>query len=185
LKDHLLARYNNVPYDGDEHAFSDADRQTMVFLGDRMYSHNVLRINFTTYDMRRAQDSINIRTHPFIMVLAHENDVDADPHPYWYAKVLGIYHVYVRVSDHTEPQRIEFLWVHWFGRDPDHQGGFDARRSFRIGLMDREDRTSYGFIDPNDVLRGVHLIPAFASGTISGAIPEADDEEWEFFYILM
>jgi hypothetical protein len=185
LKDHLLARYNNIPYDGDEHAFSDADRQSMVFLRDRIYSHNVLRINYTTYDMCRAQDSINIRAHPFVMVLAHEDDTDVDPHPYWYAKVLGIYHVNVRISDQAESQRMEFLWVHWFGRDPDHQAGFESRRPFRIGLMDREDPTSYGFIDPSDVLRAVHLIPAFANGTISRAAMDADDEEWEFYYVSL
>jgi hypothetical protein len=183
LKDHLLTRYNNVPYDGDEHAFSETDRQNMKFLGNRMYSHKVIRVNYTTYDMRRAQDSVNIRTEPFIMVLAHEDDADVDPHPYWYAKVLGIYHVNVRISDDMEPQRMEFLWVHWFGRDPDYRGGFETRRHFRIGLMDREDSTSYGFIDPKDVLRAVHLIPAFASGTIARPVPEAGDDEWEFFYV--
>jgi hypothetical protein len=85
-----------------------------------MYSHNVLRVNYTTYHMHCDQDSINICTEPFIMVLAHEDHSDEDLHPYWYAKVLGIYHVNMRVSDHTEPQRMEFLWVHWFGWDPDH-----------------------------------------------------------------
>ena len=138
--------------------------------------------------MRRAQDSINTHGHPFIMVLAHEDDADVDPHPYWYAKVLGIYHVNVRVSGYAEPQRMEFLWVHWFGRDPDHHAGFESRRPYRIGLMDRDDPTSYGFINPSDVLRAVHLIPAFANGTVSTrAIPGADHnpEEWEFYYISM
>jgi hypothetical protein len=122
------------------------------------------------------------------MVLAHEDDADVDPHPYWYAKVLGIYHVNVRVSDYAEPQRMEFLWVHWFGQDPDHHAGFESRRPYRIGLMDRDDPTSYGFINPSDVLRAVHLIPAFANGTVSTrAIPGADHnpEEWEFYYISM
>jgi hypothetical protein len=79
----------------------------------------------------------------FTLSLAHEDDSDEDLHPYWYAKVLGIYHVNVRVSDHTEPQRMEFLWVHWFGWDPDHQGGFETCWHFCIRLMGREETTSY------------------------------------------
>jgi hypothetical protein len=40
--------------------------------------------------MRRAQDSVNPRTHPDIMVHAHEDEEgDDDPHPYWYARVQG------------------------------------------------------------------------------------------------
>jgi hypothetical protein len=50
--------------------------------------------------------------------------------------------------------------------------------------MDREETTSYGFIHPKDVLRAVHLIPVFVSGTIA-RVPEASNEEWEFFYVSM
>ncbi|KAE9387587.1 hypothetical protein BT96DRAFT_837432 [Gymnopus androsaceus JB14] len=50
-----------------------------------MYKHKVLRVNYTTYDMRRAQDSNPIqRTHPHVMVLS-----DDDDHPYCYACILG------------------------------------------------------------------------------------------------
>jgi len=43
---------------------------------------------------------------------------------------------------------MDILWVHWFGRDPDHKGGFETRRLHRIGLTDGEDATSYGFLNP-------------------------------------
>lgn len=188
LKDHLLARYKNIPYDGEEHAFSDEDRDTMTFSANRMYSHEVLRINYTTYDTRRDQDSINVKTHPYIMTLGHEDEeVDTKRHPYWYAKILGIYHVNVRVSGQMESQRMEFLWVHWFGRDPDHEGGFKTRRLYRIGLLDPNDPDSYGFLDPGDVLRAVHLIPAFEIGRKKPVDSEADQdgEDWEDYYVSM
>jgi hypothetical protein len=58
-----------------------------------IYRHKVLRVNYTTYDMRRAQDSLNPRVppagHSNIMVLSPENEEENnDPHPYWYARLL-------------------------------------------------------------------------------------------------
>jgi hypothetical protein len=150
-----------------------------------MYKHEVLRINYTTYDLRRAQDSINMRTHPYIMTLGHEDEEDDTKwHPYWYAKVLGIFHVNVRLFGRMETERIEFLWVHWFGRDPDHKGGFDTRRLHRIGLTDSEDSSSYGFLSPSDVLRAVHLIPAF-SPNLKNQEADDDDTDLEFYYVSM
>jgi hypothetical protein len=71
-----------------------------VFIkSDHMYRHHLLRINHTTYDVCRAQDSINPGTlHRDIMMLA-DNDSDdkdlADVHPFCYTQVLGIFHVNV------------------------------------------------------------------------------------------
>ena len=153
-----------------------------------MYRHEVLRVNYTTYDMRRAQDSVNVRTSPYIMALAHEDDdEEADWHPYWYAKVLSVFHVKVRMVGHPDTQKIDVLWVQWFGRDPDHKGGFSTRRLHCIGLMDPEDPASYRFLDPSDVLRAVHLIPAFSTGRTpsEGADSDRDTTKWEFYYVLM
>jgi hypothetical protein len=152
-----------------------------------MYKHEVMRINFTTYDMRRAQDSININTpHAFIMALAHEDEGEDDWHPYLYAQVLGIFHVNIRLSDCTEAERVDFLWVHWFGRDLDHIGGFETRRYHRIGPLDPNSPSSYVFLDPRDVLRAVHLIPAFA---ICEPSPDSEADknrtEWKYYYVSM
>jgi hypothetical protein len=168
--------------------FSDEERDNLTFVGNRLYKHDVLRINYTTYDLRCAQDSINIRTHPYIMTLGHEEEEeDTKWHPYWYAKVLGIFHVNVRRSGCMETERMEFLWIHWFGRDPDHEGGFETCRLHRIGLTDSQEPISYGFLDPHDVIRSVHLIPAFS---LNQANQEADDEDDDtaspdFYYVSM
>ncbi|KAH9004426.1 hypothetical protein EDB84DRAFT_1573164 [Lactarius hengduanensis] len=97
LRDHLLACILHREYDGDDSPFSDAQRAEVQFRGRKLYQHKVLRINYTTYDLRREQDSINPRTHPNIMVLRPDGP---DPHPYWYARIIGIFHI---VVDHSEP----------------------------------------------------------------------------------
>lgn len=116
------------------------------------------------------------------MTLGHEDEEEGTTwHPYWYAKVLGIFHANVRRSGYTETERVEFLWVHWFGRDPDHEGGFDTRRLHRIGLTEDSDAASRGFLNPSDVLRSVHLIPAFSLNE------EVDDDEANpsLYYVSM
>ena len=54
-----------------------------------------MRVNYTTYDMRRDQDSLNPRTQADVMLLAHEDLTARNSHPYWYARIIGLFHVYV------------------------------------------------------------------------------------------
>ncbi|THG92753.1 hypothetical protein EW026_g8258 [Hermanssonia centrifuga] len=68
LKDHLLARLTGRVFDGNEHEFTDIERGSLRLKDNRLYLHKVMRINYTTYDMRRDQDSINPRTHADIMI---------------------------------------------------------------------------------------------------------------------
>lgn len=153
-----------------------------------MYRHEVLHINYTTYDTRRDQDSINMKTHPYIIALGHEDEeVNHKRHLYWYAKVLGIYHVNVRVSGQVKTQRMEFLWVCWFRQDLNHKGGFKTHCLHCIGLLDPNDPGFYGFLNPSDVLRAVHLIPTFEIGRKKPVDPEADqdNEDWEDYYVSM
>ena len=63
--------------------FSDAQRNSVMFVGNCMYKHKAICINFTMYDMHHMQDSINMHTHPYIMALAHEDKKDENKwHPY-------------------------------------------------------------------------------------------------------
>ncbi|KAK6972044.1 GLOBIN domain-containing protein [Favolaschia claudopus] len=169
LKSHLLARLLDLPYDGDGLDFSDQDLLDVTVLHDRIYTHKIMRINFTTYDMGRDQDTINPRTNSDIMVLSHEDEVDGtEAHPYWYARVIGIFHAEVRhvgpKSKTTRTQRMEFLWVRWFGRDMTYKAGWKARRLHRVGFVDFEDGGAFGFLDPSEVIRASHIIPAFHYG---------------------
>lgn len=130
-----------------------------------------MRINYTTYDVRRSQDTINPNTdHRDILLLAKQYFED-DPslyHQYRYARVLGIYHVNVVYGGNAQRSyRMEFLWVRWFqvidsnrpvqSRWPSCQ--LDYLKFCRI-----DNDEAFGFIDPAEVLRAAHIIPRFARG---------------------
>ncbi|KAF9230710.1 hypothetical protein BU15DRAFT_83296 [Melanogaster broomeanus] len=189
LKDHLLERILGVDYSGDQPIFSEDERDSLVISQNLMYEHSTLRVNYTTYDLRREQDTINPRTRADIMVLSRETD--GLRHPYWYARVIRIFHVNVRYygDNSNEPsrdlQRMNVLFVRWFGRDTAHSAGFSARRLYRVGFLTEDDPDAFGFLDPDLVIRGVHLIPAFSGGRTpttwvpSFVRPEEDqDEDW-------
>ncbi|KAJ3526650.1 hypothetical protein NM688_g8235 [Phlebia brevispora] len=193
LKDHLLARLTEIS-DTEEPEFTDNDRQNLVIVNDRLYRHKVIRINYTTYDLRRAQDSLNPRTHADIMVRSQEDQDGSNAHPYWYARIVGIFHLYVQdfreTAKTSEPQRMDVLWVRWFGRDMTAPGGFRARRLYRIGFVSDDDPDAFGFILPDEVIRGVHLIPAFKHGSTDEYLPPSmvrpesdDDEDWVYYYV--
>ncbi|KAF9049001.1 hypothetical protein BJ165DRAFT_1592981 [Panaeolus papilionaceus] len=195
LRDHIFGRLLNQQYDGDDNPFSSTERAQVLFRNHTMFGHKTMRINYTTYDMRHEQDTINPRTNPNIMVLSP----DGEDHPYWYAKVIGIYHVLVVHQDlQPQPKLMHFLWIHWYGLEPSrhYKFGWKARRLPRVGFVDDSDddpmaSPTFGFIDPANVIRAVHLIPAFHHEHTKGLLgpstlarqPEEDDADWNFFYI--
>ena len=80
LKDFALCKILSQEYDFDEVSFSEAERTSITFVKNKIYQHKVMWVNYTTYNMRREQDSLNPRTHANIMVLSQEKEPDA--HPY-------------------------------------------------------------------------------------------------------
>lgn len=180
LKDHILSRRaadNDVSAGG--HGHTALDHLGLHIANNRIYHHRVFRVNYTTYDIRRAQDSINPRTHADIMLLApthshsdasgSDSDTSTDdddlPHPFLYARVIGILHVNIRPrGDPTaELERVDVLWVRWFALDRSFTGGFKTKRLHRLEFVkDTENDAAFGFVDPQDVVRGMHIMPAFA-----------------------
>lgn len=81
--------------------------------------------------------------------------------PFWYARVIGVYHAQVYWKNEPETRRINFLHVRWFERADDNFG--DAvYRPERIRFVKDEDGCEpYGFLNPAQVIRAVHIIPAF------------------------
>lgn len=162
----------------------------VIFKGDRIYRHPLLRLNYTTYDLRRETDSLNLRTdHRDIMLLAHRDG--SDGHPFCYARVLAIYHanvIYVGPeSKDYQSRRLEFLWVRWFELlDQPSSWEHCTLDKARFIPMTRSD--SYGFVDPADVLRCCHVIPSFADGKlhpdgVAMSRNARDAEDWKFYYI--
>ncbi|OSD08626.1 hypothetical protein PYCCODRAFT_1357030 [Trametes coccinea BRFM310] len=176
LKNHILLRLapGRAMYDADCTA---ADRMRVLIRNNQFYSHQVCRVNYTTYDRQRSQDSINPRTHSDVLLLSPEArraDSHLNTHIYMYARVLKVFHVNVRLVDApSHPfKRMDICWVRWFELDPSFIGGFETKRlpHLRFVPIDSLD-DSFGFINPSDIIRGAHLIPAFAYGHTGELLP--------------
>ena len=130
------------------------------------------------------------------MVVSPETGPNA--HPYWYARVLGVFHAKVM---HLGPevqnrsvQHMEFLWVWWFGVKPSYHWGFKAARLPKIGFVLDTDSSAFGFLDPSLVIRGCHLVPSFADGrtanllntsTLTAAHHPDEMDDWTNYYVMM
>ncbi|KAH7904506.1 hypothetical protein BJ138DRAFT_1019068 [Hygrophoropsis aurantiaca] len=167
---------------------------SVFFKNDRIYSHKLARFNYTTYDVRRAQDVVNPSTsHHNIMVLANHSSKDGPTqHPFWYARVLGIYHANVIYTGpgmlDYNPRRMEFLWVRWYEIVEEHMAGWDACQLDRIRFPPMATDGAFGFLDPKDVLRGCHIIPAFADGKVhadGAGLSHCihDSEDWKGYFV--
>src|SRR5262249_32252840 len=51
---HLLGRLLSYAFDGDEQTFSNLEQNMVSFVHNRLYTHKVIRVNYTTYDLRRC-----------------------------------------------------------------------------------------------------------------------------------
>ena len=112
-------------------------------------------------------------------------------HPYIYAHVLGIFHVnatYVgpgMIDYHLH--WINFLWVRWY-QHMEEDAGWDASALDCVCFPPMADEHAFGFVDPDDVLWGCHIIPQFLHGLqhldgtgISRCAQDALD--WHFYYV--
>jgi hypothetical protein len=162
LKDHVLDcvgprtsgfSIKNATHTAEEHT-------SILFKCNRIYHHNLVRLNYTTYDIQRAQDVINLKTaHCNIMLLRQHND-GRDGY-YCYARVLGIHHVNVVCAGNVyKSHRIEFLFVQWHESIQDHT--WETHTLCRVHFVLLANPGAFGFMDPGAVLRACHIIPAFS-----------------------
>ncbi len=199
LREHCLERLDIEPglEDGDgAPAFSREQRHGLEILDDKLFSHNIMRRNYTTYDMRRDQDSINPRTHPDI-VLPDDNA----QHPFAYARVIKIFHADVRYvgPGATEASRrwspLYVLWVRWFELDTSYASGFQHRRLPRLQFVEanHSDIMPFGFVDPSCVIRASYLMPAFNHGETKHLLgpstlarrPVDNEADFLYYYVCM
>ena len=129
------------------------------------------------------------------MVLSQEREADA--HPYWYTCIISIYHTLVRHESSPNPIPIEFLFVRWYGLDLDctSQFGWKMRQLLKVGFVPDDpdyESPAFGFLDPAQVIQGIHLIPSFTEG-ITGDLLEPSfarlehegDFDWRCYYVNM
>ena len=147
-------------------SFSDDEKNSIRIRNNIIYRLSTLRVNYTTYDMRRDFDTINPRTHPFVMVPSPETETGA--HPFWYAAILGVFHADIQHACNEARdfrfRRMEFLWVRWLGVVPGPLFGRKCAELPKIGFVPDSDEFAFGFLDPSLVVRGCHLIPSFMDG---------------------
>jgi hypothetical protein len=119
-----------------------------------------------------------------IMVLSY-----GEAHPLWYARVIGIFHVKVFHKSPTNtsrrPSLHHVLWVQWYGYDYIEPGD-------SLPFASIVPASSFGFVDPLDVIRGVHLIPTYTLGKTPHLLPrgsmasrDEDGEDYSRYYINM
>jgi hypothetical protein len=196
LKHHLIPRIlSKLHGQGDRVLAShDINPNSVLFKPDRIYHHNIMRTNYTTYDVRRSQDVVNASTsHHNVMVLASDADDSASDHPFRYARVLGVYHVNVvyigpGMINYVEPLRLDFLWVRWYRTVDAINTGWDTRKLDILQFLPMAEYDAFGFLDPSDVLRACHVIPAFARGMLHSdgrglSSLARDSSDWNAYYV--
>jgi hypothetical protein len=131
------------------------------------------------------------------MLLSHEDEDETNPHPYWYARVIRIFHIFVQTRDpntrkFSDSKRFDVLHVRWFGRNLSAQAGWKVKRLHQIGFLPANNPAleAFGFLDPAQVIRGVYLLPHFAGGRTPLYLDPSiirklsnGDEDWVNYYM--
>jgi hypothetical protein len=170
------------------------DWRAVALKHDRFYKHNIMHVNYTTYDVRRGEDVIHAgSSHSDIMALNSAFTEDSSKHPFCYARVLGIFHANVvylgEQNQDYRPRRLEFLWVRWYSVEEGVRSGWKTWKLDRIRFPPMVGNVdAFGFLDPADALRGCHTIPAFSGGRIhpDGKLfsnLSQDQNDWFSYYI--
>ncbi|KAF7327131.1 hypothetical protein MKEN_00289800 [Mycena kentingensis (nom. inval.)] len=151
--------------------YSPEDLLEVGFRQGRMFLHATCKLNFTTYDLQRDQDIISPRSRPNVMMLSQDPD---DAHPYCY-------------------KRVEYLYVRWYVRHPLHACLPEHPGMPMVSFVsyDSPDSEAFGFIDPNVLVRGAHIIPAFDLAQTDELLPPSvlarplsdEHQDWMYYYV--
>jgi hypothetical protein len=99
---------------------------------------------------------------------------------------LKIFHAIVTHPHCPEGERMDFVWVRWFGRQPAYRVGWKQERLDRIGFLNDRDE-QFGFLNPSDVIRACHLIPAFSHGRTEQFLGTSKYRhkggDWMYYYV--
>ena len=184
--DHLIARILHRQYEPEPPSFTNSERDSVYIHGNRLQQRYTMTVYYTTYDLRRQADKINMRGRPYVMALSRSGS----SHPYLYARVLGIYRVRVLHPSLAELMDMDVLWVRWLEVDRRHRAGWKAKRLYRVRFVPSHEEGAFGFLDPMDVIRGAHLIPGFNNDYIVDSSEDpisqwdyAPEVNWKNYYV--
>jgi hypothetical protein len=161
------------------------------FKGNCIYGHATAAFNFTTYDMQRDCDNINVHSDKnTIMIYTPSTGTD---HPWRYARVLGIHHATAWVEGDVQRHTFAFLWVRYLETDASFPFGPAVRRLERVRYVpwDEDNDQAFGFVDPAHVIRACYLAPAVHYGYDDNSLPPSfahdieNKTDWRYFYVNM
>jgi len=101
--------------------------------------------------------------------------------------------VWLNVAGRPVKRYLEVLWVRWLATLRNHKASIKHARLPKIVFVEESDPDAFGFLDPGQVIRGAHLIPAFSSGCGVGSLrygkslarPGGELDDWEEHYVGM
>ncbi|TEB19086.1 hypothetical protein FA13DRAFT_1606363, partial [Coprinellus micaceus] len=161
LQAHLLPRLTKG------HNIPNLDATQVCIKSHRIFSHKIMRLKYTTYDVRRGEDVIHLDSDTCdIMVRNPKYPEKQQLAPYLHGRVLGIYHTYAYYSGELGPTpalpvHMEFLWVRWYesANLTEPRGPLEC-----VVFPDVTSFEATTFIDPMSALRASHIIPRFSRG---------------------
>ena len=159
----------------------------MFIKDDTLYQHTLLKIDYTTYDLKRDSDTVHLDYGNQAVIVYSPTSQDAEP--WLYAYIVAVYHVFVYTMADPEPKRLEVLWVRWMERGSTQLTGSNSSQYTRLSFTRHSGipGDAFGFVDPSHVVRGCHLIPAFhlqrTHDRLGPSIVRDIKGDWRAFYV--
>ncbi|KAG2046784.1 hypothetical protein BDR06DRAFT_898573 [Suillus hirtellus] len=152
LKDHILYRLKNLDVSHCDHTFTDEECRQVIIPNNTIHSVHTMQVYYMTYNTRHKYDTINPKIHGDMMVLLGES---APSHLYWYACVLGIYHIDTWLQgDHSETTKhnLKVLHVRWLALLMSYKSGIQCACLPKVAFIKESDYNTFGFLDPAQVI---------------------------------
>ena len=167
--------------------FPDKNSTEPIFIqNDTLYNHPILTINYTSYDLRQEQDIIHLGYgREGIMVYT---PTLGGNEPWSYTNILAIYHVIVRTASDPKLKRLTVLWVRWMERSASGLNGPNSQNYTRVSFVPWSGIPGdmFDFVNLSHIIRGCHLLPAFALGRtcdlLDPSIARDREGDWCAYY---
>ncbi|KAF7317494.1 hypothetical protein MKEN_00835800 [Mycena kentingensis (nom. inval.)] len=154
---------------------------------DKIYTHATMRVNYTTYDNMLDQDCVSPRTRPYIMVRSRGRGT---------TRIRSGMGVFAAYSMPTSVCAAPYPTIEWNSCGSGGCGATRLTTASRTSPVFPASSTSpipsptaFGFIDPDTVIRGIHMVPAFAFQRTNALLPPSivrapkeNNTDWRFYY---